>query len=193
MENKTIKRILTGLTVVLMLIGVVVSAISIHYGDTPGERESKQLGIIAYNAEANACQCNPEKSVDEFEKEAYTRVMNNINNATSTSVGWALLLTVMTVVIWVIFIFLGFIKNPKGIVKVLVTFGSFALLLLIIFFATRADAVPTELAEVLEKNNVAYDTFGYNLASWGITTSIVLIGLAVLSWIGGGIYSIIKK
>ena len=104
MENKTIKRILTGLTVVLMLIGVVVSAISIHYGDTPGERESMQLGIIAYNAEANACQCNPEKSVDEFEKEAYTRVMNNINNAAGTSIGWAKLLTYIA-----IFVLLGFI------------------------------------------------------------------------------------
>jgi len=176
-----------------MLIGVVVAAISIHYGDTPDAREAKQLGIIAYNAEADACQCNPTKTVDAFEKEEYTRVMNNIHNATSTSVGWALILTLLTVVIWVVFIILGFFKNPKGIVKVLITFGSFVLLLVIIYFATRSDAVPAELASVLDKNNVAYDTSGYNLASWGIATSMVLIAIAMLSWIGGGIYSLVKK
>ena len=193
MENKTIKRVLTAATVILMLIGVVVAAISIHYGDTPDEREAKQLGIIAYNAEADACQCNPTKTVDTFEKEELTRVKNNINSATSTSVGWALMLTLLTVVIWVVFIILGFVKNPKGIGKVLITFGSFALLLIIIYFATKADAVPAELASVLEKNSVEFDTFGYNLASWGIATSMVLIAIAVLSWIGGGIYSLVKK
>ena len=92
MENKAIKRILAGLTVVLMAIGVIVSAMSIKHGDIPGDRETKQLGIIAYNAEATKCQCNPEKSVDDFEKEEFARVMGNIQGATSTSVGWALIL-----------------------------------------------------------------------------------------------------
>ncbi len=193
MENKAIKRILTGLTVVLMAIGVIVSAISIKHGDIPGDRETKQLGIIAYNAEATECQCNPEKSVDDFEKEELDRVMGNIIGATSTSVGWALILTCLTVAIWVIFIILGFVKNPKGIVKIAVTFGGFILLLVIIYFTTAAEQIPESLSEALTRNSVQHDIGGYNLASWGIATSIVLIVLAVLSWIGGGIYSMVKK
>lgn len=193
MENKAIKRILTGLTVVLMAIGVIVSAMSIKHGDIPGDRETKQLGIIAYNAEATKCQCNPEKSVDDFEKEEFARVMGNIQGATSTSVGWALILTCLTAAIWVIFIVLGFLKNPKGVVKILITFGGFILLLVIIYFATVSEQIPQSLSDALTRNDVQHDIGGYNLASWGIATSIVLIALAVLSWIGGGIYSLVKK
>ena len=193
MENKAIKRILTGLTVVLMAIGVIVSAMSIKHGDIPGDRETKQLGIIAYNAEATKCQCNPEKSVDDFEKEEFARVRGNIQGATSTSVGWALILTCLTAAIWVIFIVLGFLKNPKGVVKILITFGGFILLLVIIYFATVSEQIPQSLSDALTRNDVQHDIGGYNLASWGIATSIVLIALAVLSWIGGGIYSLVKK
>lgn len=193
MENKTIKRILTALTVLIMLIGIIVSAISIKNGDQPDEREAKQLGIIAYNAEAAKCQCNPEKTVDQFELEEVKRVKANIDAASKTSVGWAGILTIITIAVWIIFGVIGMVKNPKGIGKLLITSGAFILLTVIIYFATKSDSVPEDLATALDANGVAFTVSGYNLASWGIATSMILIILAALAWIGGGIYSMVKK
>ena len=92
MENKTIKRILTGLTVVLMLIGVVVSAISIHYGDTPGERESKQLGIIAYNAKPTLVNVIRKSRWMSLKKKPHA--CDEQHQQRYKYIGWALLLTV---------------------------------------------------------------------------------------------------
>jgi len=49
------------------------------------------------------------------------------------------------------------------------------------------------MAEAFDKTGVQYSDGGYNMASWGIATSMVLIGLTVVAWIGGGIYSMVKK
>lgn len=198
MENKTIKRILTAVTVILMVIGVVISSISIYHGDYPDEQQSLQLGIVAYNKVADpdgdgVANVEPEKTVDQFEEEEVTRVKGNINSAASTSIGWAVMLTYLTIGVWIIFILLGIIKNPKGLVKSGVTFGAFFVLILILYFTSQEAEIPLDLEERLTANNVKHDLGGYNLSSWGIATSFVLIALAIAAWIGGGIYSILKK
>jgi hypothetical protein len=198
MENKAIKRILTAITVVIMVIGIIISAISIYHGDEPGPKEALQLGIIKYNSiadpdgdgEANVV---PEFTVEQYTKQEKDRVDLNIANAAGTSVGWGGILTFVTVFVMIVFVIIGIVKNPKGLVKMAVTFGGFALLLIIVYFATASDSVPTLLAEGLEKTGVDHDVNGYNMASWGIATSIILIALAILAWIGGGIYGIVKK
>ena len=199
MENKTIKRLLTALTVILMAIGVVVASISVYHGDRPDtDKEKAQLGIIAFNKTYDPdgdgkIEGDIDKTVEEFEKEEVIRVNTNIDNAAKTSIGWAIILTCMTWGIWIIMMIFGVIKNSKGLGKMLITFGVFVLILVCCWFASASTEVPIDLADNLTKNNVDYDLGGYNLASWGIATSIVLIAIALFAWVAGGIYSLIKK
>jgi len=193
MENRTTKIILKALIAIIMVVGVILGGISAYHGDEPGPQQKMQLGIIAYNKAADKCQCNPPKTVEEFEKEEYERVMGDISSATNNSVGWSVMLTYAAIIIGIVFNIVGIIKNPKGIVKKVVMLGAFAILLLVIYFTTKADAVPIDLAKALDVNGVAYSTGGYNMASWGITASLVLLLLAVLSVVIGGIYSLVKK
>jgi hypothetical protein len=193
MENKTTKIILKALIAVIMVVGVFLGIISVYHGDTPGPQQEAQLGIIAYNEAAAECQCNPVKTVDAFTSEEMIRVKTEIATATDNSVGWSVILIYAAVIIGIVFNIVGIVKNPKGILKKVIMVGGFAIILLVIYFVTKVDEVPIELAEALDINNVAYSASGYNLASWGISASIVLLLLTVLSVVVGGVYSLVKK
>ena len=201
MENKTIKILLKAAVALIMVIGIIIGGISISKGDEPGPRESLQLGIIAYNAVTDpngdgVAEVATDKTVDAFQAEEVTRVKSEIASATHYSISYSLILFYISVGVLVIFSIVGIVKNPKGILKKLIMLGAFAILLLVVYFATKTseeDGVPAELAKSLDITGIQYSLDGYNLASWGITASIILIILAVAAWIIGGIYSLVKK
>jgi len=193
MENKTAKLSLKLLVLIIIVFGVSFGGWSIYKGDKPDPQQKMQLGIIAYNKEANKCKCNPTKTVEEFEKEENDRVVTDIINATDNSVSYSVILTWVAVIIGLVFNIVGIIKNPKGLLKRVIMLAAFSILLLIVYFATNSNEVPIEIASRLETNHVPYDVEGYNLASWGIITAILLTIMTVLTVIIGGVYSLVKK
>ncbi len=197
MENKSLKYILSGLVIVLVIVSAIIGGISMWTGGMPtDDRQVEQLGIIAYNKAANECQCNPDKSVETFANEELKALEKRVVGATDVWVGWAKFLFGLAIVVTLVMLVVSTIKDPEGFVRRLIMIGAFLLLMVIVYFATRIgmdDPVPAGVANALEESKTTYNNSDYNVAVWGISSALILLILTVASWFFGWVYSLVKK
>jgi hypothetical protein len=180
---------------VLMVIGVGLMLGSMIAGDEPGPKEVNQLAIQAYNKEAKRLgNKTPEMTLEEYQVSEKERVMVGVLAATSKNVNYGFFLIVLTGICWLIFWIVGRVKDPTGWLKMAIWIGGFGLLFIILYYALKieAQAIPETVIDGL-KNEDNWSVDGYNVATWGITTTLLLLAGAVLSIIFGSIYNLIKK
>lgn len=193
MENKLTKRILTGVTFVLITIGIIVMGIVMSNGDVPGPKEKKQLGIAAYNAEAAKIQGNPTKTLNEFEEEEYSKTMTAIDGAAGGMVNFSYYLTLIAIIVTIGFgIVLPLVKNPKSMKTFIVFIGALGVFLAIIYFVTKGGEMTMAESAALSSNPDATQG-NYDLATWGLVSTAILTVGALVAWFGGAVYGLIKK
>lgn len=181
-------------TTVIGILAIVITGIVMKNGDEPGVQESKQLGIIAYNAEFEQTGGKPTKTLAEWEAFEVNRVKEDIAGSASLMINFAYYLAIITIAALILFgVIWPLVKNPKSMKQFLIFSGVLAIFLVVLWFAVKG-AQPTELelAEFKEENQIlAKDSYG--MASWGIYSMIILSIVAGIAWIGGSLYSTLKR
>ena len=89
----------------------------------------------------------------------------------------------------VIFGVISVASDPKGSIKVLIS-GAVVLVLFFLFYSMSESETAGKIFSLLQKNDIGEGTSRF--ISGGIKTTLLLIGLSVVSAIGGELYNIFK-
>jgi len=202
MNDKIINISSKALMLVIIVIGIVFSAIIMSYGNPKGykEKDIYQLGKeVALQKELDKTATQQE--LDAFIEETGAKIKNemmeeqdghvfNVINFTVYVIGLALLLIIVALAI-------GLIGNPKKSIKGIAGAVGLGLLIFIIYSSssdTLFDYMIEKNAELAKDNREPiYDAVGMKLAGGSIVTSLILIGLAIIAWVGSAFYKMVKS
>ncbi len=98
-------------------------------------------------------------------------------------------LIILTALIMVVFGVIALISDPKGSMKFIVS-TVVILLLFFVFYSISESETTGKIFSLLQKNNIGDGTSKF--ISGGIKTSLLMIGLSVVSAIGGELYNFFK-
>lgn len=100
-----------------------------------------------------------------------------------------IVLIIVAVAALVIFGVLSIVSDPKGSLKVIVS-GAVVLVVFFVFYAASESETTGKIFALLQREAIGEGTSKF--ISGGIKTTILLIGLSIVSAVGGEVYNLFK-
>ncbi len=202
MNDKIINISSKVIMALIIVVGIILSVIIMGYGNPKGydDQDIYNLGKeVAIKEGMN-------KKLDQAELDSYiektgTDIKNKKMEEQDGHVFTAIIFTrtILYVALGLIAIALiiGLVGEPKKYIKGIAGVIGLALLVFIVW-KTSTDVLPEGLlaknaALAQEGKEPIYDSTGMKLAGGAITSSIILIFIAVAAWIGSAVYKVVKS
>lgn len=202
MNDKIINLSSKGLMLVIIVVGVVLSAMIMSYGNPYGmnKEETDAMGLeIAKNENADKGDLTQEQLntfIEDAGVDKKNQLLHEQGEKVSTTLGfskWVLYLAALLIVVALVMAIIG---SPKEYIVGIIGAGVFVGLIAVIYMMAGTD-VPESLtiaeAEKLKPGEEGLFTGGnWKVAGTAMVSMMVLIALATTSIVGSEVYKIIK-
>lgn len=202
MNDKIINLGAKGIMILLIVIGVILSYIVISYGNPQAYKDNDmyQMGREV------ALKEGKDKSMTQAELDNFImttgQAMKDELSATQDSnvfnaIMFTLIIFIVTAGVVLLGSVFGLVLDPKkylmGVVGVIVLF-----ILVYAVWAGSSDELPAKLVEannnmISDGKNPIYENSGMKLAGGAIWSTVVLLVLAVIAWVGSAVYKVVNS
>ncbi len=202
MNDKIINLGSKGLMLVIIVVGVVLSAMIMSYGNPYGmtKVETDSMGLEIAKSENADKKGLTQEELNTFIEDAGVEKKNQLlheqGDKVSTTLGFSQIILYLAAGLIVVALIIAIIGSPKQYIVGMIGVGVFIGLLAIIYSTSGTD-VPEALtlaeAEKLKPGEEGLFSGGnWKIAGASIVSMMVLIVLAVVTIVGSEVYKVIK-
>jgi uncharacterized membrane protein len=202
MNEKILNISAKGVMIAIIVIGVILSWVVISYGNPQAydDDDIYRMGKEVAITEGKNKEYDQAK-LDAFIEETGTKMKQELSETQDNNVFKAITFTQIVIYIAigliVVALVFGVVSDPK---KALLGLGGALVVFLLVYIVwqTSTDVLPEKLeaknADLIKEGKEAiYDGSGMKLAGGAITSTIILITIAIAAWIGSAVYKVVKS
>lgn len=202
MNEKIFNIIAKSIMLIVIIIGVVLSVIVMSYGNPKGygDKEIYAMGkevAISEGLDDKLGQADLDAFINKTGTDMKHELMEKQDGNVFNAIIFTRVILFVAALLILVALVVGLVNEPK---KYLIGLGGIVVLAILVFvvYKMSSDVLPESL---VERNNdmlkdgkpALYDEGGFKLAGGVIWSSIILIVIASITWIGSAVYKTIKS